>query len=105
MTKQNFETCERLAGYILDWRKRRGRAIRRVNKKIESKGSTVFTRNDKIICSEIINEFGQQATKITAFFSLAGKGRIKIDKEKYPRLFEYISTTTFYPNLNVEFYA
>lgn len=104
MKKEVLETCERLSDYVLKWRERRGKSLERVYKKIESKGSTVFTRKDKIIVSEITTEFGQQATKINSLMFLSGQKRIKIDKKKYPRFFEYVSRTTFYPELNIEFY-
>lgn len=101
--KLMLQIIDRVAKYILDWEERRGKDLIKVKSKIEKKGSSVFTRKEKIIISEMTYEFGQQAVKILGYLNILNDefGKVKIDK-KYRNLRSYLLSHKFNPPIDFE---
>ena len=99
-----LKDCDRVAGSILLWEHRRAKDILRIKKKIESRGPSSFSRKDKIVISEMITEFGQQAPKITISLSMIEElvGKVRLPLRKYPNLCEYLDIHRFYPPLTIK---
>ncbi len=99
LIKQNYETAERVAGYILKWEDSQTPVYRKALKNLESKGTTKFTRKQKIAISEWANEFGKQSPKVVICMNNLRilLGEITILEKKHPNLSKYIKRHRFNP--------